>query len=280
MEIAVENSRGERLELKDDYKVVDVDGLTPATATINTDKVAIVDGEHFNSSYVNARNIVLTIVPEGEPEKARLELYRYFKPKYFVKVFFKTKYRNVYVDGYVETFGGTPYSQKQSFQVSILCPGPFFHSVDKNIRMEQETEKSNFVFPFFLEENEGIAISEIIIEKDIELINEGQETGIVIELLAKGTVINPVIYNRTTGQKFGIKTEMNTGETIIIDSRTGKKSINMIKNGGTTNYLNKIQQGSKWLTLVEGKNMILYSCEYGENNLRITYTIETLYEGI
>lgn len=280
MEIAVENSKGERLELKEEYKVVDVDGLTPAGATINTNKVATVDGEYFNSSYVNKKNIVLTIVPEGDSEKARIELYRYFKPKYPIKVYFKTKYRNVYIEGYVETMEGGLYTKKQSFQVSILCPRPFFFSADKNVQMEQEAEKRSFVFPFSIEEDEGIIISEIIVDKKQEFFNEGRETGITIELIARGTVINPVIYNRTTGQKFGLKVRMEKGEKIKIDTRTGKKTVYLLDIEGSFNILNKIQKDSKWIILTEGKNILSYSCEYGENNLKISYGLETIYEGI
>ena len=134
MKIVVKNHIGQSVELDPfNYPVVSVDGLTPTGATINTSNVATVDGTFFNSSYVNQRNIVLTITPNVEAERARLFLYQYFKPKYPVTLYFKTRTRDVYIEGYVETFEGSLYDQKQSFQISVICPQPFFNDVKESV---------------------------------------------------------------------------------------------------------------------------------------------------
>ena len=133
MQITVENHIGQQLILDKNFPVINAEGLTPSSATINTFGAGIADGTFYNSSYVNSRNIVLTIVPEGNAEKARLTLYRYFKPKYKVRLYFKTAFRNVYIDGYIETFEGALYSQKQAFQISIICPQPFFIDIEQTV---------------------------------------------------------------------------------------------------------------------------------------------------
>ena len=184
MEITVINHLGKSLVLDTiNFPVVSVDGITPSGATINTSGAATVDGTFFNSSYMNEKNIVLTITPNCQAEKARLKLYEFFKPKYNLRLIFKTKYRNVYIEGYVETFEGSLYEMKQSFQISIICPQPFF--VDMNVQViKQSTTLDVFSFPFSAAE-EGIALSttqEII---ETVLMNGGEETtGAIIKLIA------------------------------------------------------------------------------------------------
>ena len=281
MEIKVKNHLGQMTVLDPRaFPVIDVTGLTPASATINTSTIASVDGSFFNSSTTNQRNIVLTITPNGEAEKARAFLYQYFKPKYPLTLYFKTKYREVYIDGYVETFEGTPYDQKQSFQISIICPQPFF--IDVNVSITQQKRTINgFTFPFYIP-NEGVILSTSIVSVEgSAVMNRGEETtGAIIELNAMGTVLEPTIYNRTTGEKFTVQVEMQKGDLVRIDTRRGEKSIYLLTHGDTINILNRITQDSKWFSLPPGENVFTYACAYGEMNLDVTYYVNTLYGGV
>ena len=280
MQIKVRNHLGEITQLDPlYYPVVNVDGLTPVNATINTSNIATVDGTFFNSSYVNQRNIVLTIVPDTEPEKARLFLYRFFKPKYPVRLYFKTSSRDVYIDGYVETFEGGLYAQKQAFQISVICPQPFFKNVETTIITQSKTVNA-FTFPFSTPET-GVVLSYIDANVDTNVLNEGEEsTGVIISLLASGAVVEPTIYNRTTFEKFTVNVEMGTGDEIKIDTRRGEKSIVMLSNGEEINILNKIAKNSNWLALQPGDNLFTYDCVYGPENLNVTYSFNTLFGGV
>lgn len=280
MEIKVKNHLGKVLVLDPkNYPVVDVSGLTPASATINTSMIASVDGSFFNSSSTGQRNIVLTITPNGNAEKSRLELYQYFKPKYPITLYFKTAYREVYIDGYVETFEGSPYSQKQSFQISVICPQPFFTDVNMTVT-EQSKVVDGFTFPVSIPDS-GVVLSSIINIEGGVVMNMGEEsTGAIIELLATGAVVEPTIYNRTTGEKFTVQVEMAAGDLIRIDTNRGEKSVVMLTHGETVNILNRITQDSSWFTLPAGENIFTYACAYGDTNLSVTYYVNTLYEGV
>lgn len=279
MNIIVENHLGQKLTLSKNFQVVNVDGLTPSSATINTFGAGISDGTFYNSSYVNQRNIVLTIVPEGNVEKARLTLYRYFKPKYKVRLYFTTSTRDVYIDGYVETFEGALYSQKQAFQISVICPQPFFKDINA-IVVDQSVVNSTFQFPFSTTE-EGIVLSEIQYNGYVTVPNIGEEsTGVVITLLANDTVLEPTIYNTTTRETFTIEYEMEKGDIITVDTRRGTKTIMLEKDGTNTNIINNIAKGSKWFLLPAGDNVFTYNCIFGVENLRASYSLYPLYEGV
>lgn len=279
MNIIVENHLGQKLTLSKNFQVVNVDGLTPSAATINTFGAGIADGTFYNSSYVNQRNIVLTIVPEGNAEKARLTLYRYFKPKYKVRLYFTTNTRDVYIDGYVETFEGSLYSQKQAFQISVICPQPFFNDINATI-IDQSVVNDAFHFPFSTTE-EGIVLSEIQYDGYVTVPNIGEEsTGVVITLSAKDIVLEPTIYNTTTRETFTVEYEMEKGDIITIDTRRGVKTIVLEKDGIKTNVINNIAKGSKWFSLPTGDNVFTYKCVYGAENLRVLYALYPLYEGV
>lgn len=280
IQITVENHLGQQLEISNnDFPVTSVDGLTPASATINTAGAGIADGTFFNSSYVNQRNIVLTIVPNGDAEQARLTLYKYFKPKYNCRLYFTTNTREVYIDGYVETFEGSLFENRQAFQISVICPNPFF--VDANSgTLIQSFITNAFMFPVSIPE-EGITFGDITEGTSINVENAGEEsTGIVIDLIAKGNVVEPTIYNETTRETYTLNVEMVEGDLITIDTRKGHKTVTLNREGVITNILNKMQRGSNWFTLPQGDNFFTYSCAYGAINLDIEYTLYVLYEGV
>ena len=58
------------------------------------------------------------------------------------------------------------------------------------------------------------------------------------------------------------------------------ETIEMISDGVTTNILNKIAKGSKWLSLVQGDNIFRYDCVQGAKELNVIYTFHPLYGGI
>lgn len=280
MQITVTNHLGKSLLLDNlKFPVVSMDGLTPSAAIINTSGAATADGTFFNSSYVGSRNIVLTVVPNGEAEKARIKLYEYFKPKHKVTLNFKTKYRDVYIDGYVENFEGGLYETRQSFQISILCPQPFFNDVNTQIVI-QRTVVDAFSFPFSTPEG-GIPLSNFESNIETSVVNKGEEsTGVVIKMIANDTVLEPTIYNKTTRETFTIQIEMTKGDTIVIDTRRGHKTITLTNEGIEKNILNKIAKGSKWFQLVTGENILTFDTLYGANNLSIEYGLNALYGGL
>ena len=281
MVITVQSNIGEKLILDSlKFPVIAVEGLTPSTATINTTTIATVDGSFFNNSRVEPRNIVLTIVPEGEPEKARQTLYRFFKAKYPVRLFFKTKYRDVFIDGFTENFAGGLFEAKQSFQISVICPQPFFKDVN-TVVVKQESVQDALTFPFSMPES-GVALSSIETAFEVDVHNVGEEmTGLKISLFASDTVLVPKIVNQTTGETFSLEVEMLEGEKIEIDTRKGQKSIKLMKNDGTSeNILNKIVKGSKWFQLQTGENIFNFSCLHGVESFQVSYSFNPLYEGV
>ena len=114
------------------FLIEEITGLGPANATINTTEMASIDGSIFNSSRVGMRNIVLTLRLLFKPtvEDVRQESYKYFPIKKQVKLTIETDNRICESYGYVESNEPDIFSKDESTQISIICPDPYFYSVE------------------------------------------------------------------------------------------------------------------------------------------------------
>ena len=288
--LIAENQYRQQLELthNDAYVIESIDGIDPPDAVINTTKNANADGSVFNSSYISNRQIIITMAINGPAEENRINLYRYFKNKYPVKLYYKNGARDVYIDGYVKKVQIEFFQKKQIAQITVICPQPYFNGVEDSIT-DFSTVESLFEFPFSVEEHveEGddydgtIEFSRILINEETNVINAGDiDTGALIELRAVGAVVNPVIYNVDTGAFFKINTSMAAGDVIKINTVRKEKSVVKISAGVTTNLIGSLVYGSTWLQFVPGDNTILIDAETTPENMIAKLSIVNRFEGV
>lgn len=279
--LIVENENHERLELthSDLYDVLKIDGLSPPAASIATSNVVGIDGVKFNSSKIGQRNLVIYLNIKAPIEENRQRLYKYFRVKRKCKIYFKNQNRDVYIEGYVETFENDLFGNLQQPQISIICPEPFFKAIDE-ILVEFSNTISLFEFPFSIEET-GIEFSKIEI-LTTTYVNVGDvETGAIITFRATANqVLNPIIYNRTTNEYFGLTVDMSEGDSIVINTLQGQKSVKLIHAGVETNILSKRTGGSSWIQFVPGENELSYECDEGTENLTVSVSAIQKYEGV
>lgn len=282
----VETESGQKLELtqNSEYYVINIEGLNPTTATINTNKIGVSDGEHYNCSYVNARNIVLYIVPKYNTntiEANRLFLYQYFRPKHKVRLYFKHSYRDVYIDGYVETFEVSLYSQRQQFQVSILCPQPYFKSISQTTVSFDQIE-SLFEFPFAIEQ-QGIEFSRFGQISETNCTNDGEvETGLIVTIKATGLAYGiSISLDGNTNFRLVDDLELNAGDTLTINTNRGEKSVTKEDSyGNISNCINYVDINSVWLTLDVGTHEVSKVVKLGYEHLLVTIEYYNLFVGL
>lgn len=155
--LIAENKYGQQLELthNDAYVIESIDGLDPPDAVINVTKNAGADGSVFNSSYIDNRQITITLAINGPAEDNRINLYRYFKSKHPVRLYYQNNSRNVYIDGYVERMQIEFFEMKQIAQITVFCPMPFFNASD-DVNVEFSNVISAFEFPFSVEDSANL----------------------------------------------------------------------------------------------------------------------------
>lgn len=278
--LKVQNGYGEQMELTNNpnYAVVTVDGFDPPDAIINTSRNAGYDGSVYNSAYVDNRLIVITLAVNFPAELNRVELYRYFKNKFPVRLFYKTESRDLYIDGYVQSNQIAYFDKKQTAQITVLCPRPYLNSVE-NLTQESSPVVKLFEFPFAIEE--PIPFSEIQTEAEQGIVNEGDvETGVAITIHAIGAVTNPKIYNTSSGEQMLFTLTMDAGDDILINTRQGEKSVYLLHNGVKTNIIGSIVQGSDWIKMRPGVNSFMVNADSGALRLIVGYDLIAQYEGV
>lgn len=296
--LRVTNHLGESLTIKlapldsSPFYILNIEGLGPAKANINMNALATTDGSLYNSARLNTRNIILTLKLRDYPtvEDSRLMSYRYFPIKKRIKLTFTTDRRVSTIYGYVENNEPSIFSSRETAQISILCPDPYFYDVGSSVVISGI--ESTFEFPFSNESliNDLIEIGEINVGQEYNVKYNGDaEVGLTIRIQATGDVENVAVYNTGDGRFMKIDTakllaltgaSIVNGDEIVIVTTRGNKTITLIRNGVETNILNTLDKTSNWLTLVRGDNVIAFIADSGGANIQLTVSHQTKYEGV
>ena len=300
--VTVTNYLGESLllELSNPWEVgiaiTKIEGLGPVKASINSTEISSGDGARFNSARIGTRNIVFTfrLLEAPTVEDSRQKTYKYFPVKTEVTLLFETDNRLCEISGRVESNKPNIFSEEEDTQVSIICPNPYFISMDNggmNTVVFFGIEPT-FEFPF---SNESLT-EPLIVFDNIKLRQEeivpydgDSQVGFVIKMHALGEVRQITIYNTKTRETMKIDTDILSGiagsgiiagDEITISTIKGDKHITLLRDGEETNILNTLGKDVDWFQLSKGDNRFAYICEYGAENLEFSIEYQTLYEGV
>ena len=222
-EISIENEYGEKLKLTNNPNyTVTVTGLSSVMSNIITSPVANQNGERFVSSRQQKRNIVLKIYINSPIEANRIALYKYIKSHRFIRFYYKNGSRDVYIDGYVESFENDLFAVPQSAMASIICPRPPF--IDVNATEQQiSCHVNKFSFPFSIIADKNNALIDPLILGEyspgtarLVINNSDSNVGFIYQMHCRGKVVNPMIYLEETGET--LKLDYTAKEDDIIRS--------------------------------------------------------------
>lgn len=283
--LSVENSRNETLKLTQDesnYQVIKVDGLNPPKATINTSKIAGVDGTRFNSVHLGERNLVLTIKINGDVEQNRVRLYQFFNTKNNCKIYYKNTSHDVFIEGYVETNEVDMFSDSEIMQVSIICPSPYFKQVGVIV---DDISKilNNFCFPFAIDVDKPIEFSIIDNSRITNVRNDSEsDTGVVVTIEMLGHVDKIRIVNIETGEQFTLIHNLIANDIVTINMNKGSKSIALNRKGINSNIFTSMVKGSNFFTLRAGNNFYSYLADDGVHDelVHISFEHFNTYRGV
>lgn len=300
--VRVTNYLGESLtlELKNPWDIgiaiTKIEGLGPVKADINSTEISSGDGARFNSARIGTRNIVFTfrLLEAPTVEDSRQKTYKYFPVKTNVTLLFETDNRLCQITGYVESNKPNIFSEEEGTQISIICPNPYFISME-NGGMNTVGffgSEPTFEFPF---SNESLTDPLIIFgnirlrQEEIVPYDGDSQVGFTIKIHALGEVRQITIYNTKTRETMKIDTDILNeitgsgiiaGDEITISTVKGDKHITLLRDGEEINILNVLGKDVDWFQLAKGDNRFAYICEYGAENLEFSINYQTLYEGV
>ena len=155
--VTVTNYLGESLtlELSNPFdigiNVRSIEGIGPPKGNVNYTEIASGDGGQFNSARASIRNITmqLGLMPVPTVEEARHRVYKYFPLDQQVTLRFETDKRLCEITGWVEECEPDIFSDDETIDVSIVCPDPYFYSVDSQLgTVNFSGVVDEFEFPF------------------------------------------------------------------------------------------------------------------------------------
>lgn len=285
--LTFENERGDTFtlspasDMSTPYAIVDIDGINPPKATINTSQLALIDGAKFNSAKLEMRTINVAFVIQDDAAANRVEVYKVLKTKHPVTVYYKSETRDVYISGYVESvevdYGGNP----QKISVAVLCPYPYWQAA-QSIVNDLSSVIGMFHFAFASTETPELVFGYIDPIVSIEVENGGDiETGIIIELYASEAIENPKVIDYETGEYIQLEMTMEQADLITIDTRIGHKTATLLRDGATNSVFNAVAKGSTWLQLAIGGSTFTYTADGGAaTGLSVKISHTNIYEGV
>jgi hypothetical protein len=242
-------------------QIRNITGLEPVKANVNTSPLGSVDGESFSGSSVPKRNIVVTLGlnpdwDEWTMSQLRRLLYAYFMPKLSIRLVLESDdLDTVEIYGYVESCEPVLFSKDGEVQVSIICPDPYFTSVDPIVVTGVSSDGSD---PAIIQYNGSI------------------ETGINVEI-TEAAVPAPAVISIQVGDpslsNFRIDATVSATKYLVMNSISGKKYVRQIETGTgvITNLLGYVESGYTWPILQPGENEFSVISNAGTQDWQLTY---------
>ena len=266
------------------FVLEDATGVLEAKADLFTSDGALSDGVVYQGARMQKRNIVLTVrdkpgADHAANRAALFTLFRFRQPGVLVFADGATERLIEYV---TESVTANIKSHSHSYQISLLCPSPFWQSAALNSRVLGGTV-SGFSFPHvFLFGGEAFSTRETALAFEMNNPGAANEIGLTIQLAAiNGAVTNPRVYRLESGGRFCLGDTANplviaAGDAITITTGRGRKRVLNSSGESLAGYLS---EDSEFLTIMSGANTFSVSAERGQSNLKATFSWRFFYEG-
>ncbi|BDR80698.1 hypothetical protein N072000002_09540 [Clostridium tetani] len=280
-----ENERGQQIEFSiwSPLFLQNIDGISGLKNVIYSNKGMGQDGSTYTGSNLDNRNIVVQGAIQESKEINREKLLSIINPKLQAKLIYDDGSKKKYVECIVETAPVITKENKPKFQISLLCPNPYWKDCNDS-RVNIALWKGDFYFPLIIPQGKGIIMGHREPSLIVNVNNNGQvKTGMIIEFFARGTVVNPSLFNVNTREFIKINKTMSTGEKIIINTNDRHKKIESNLNGLTINILNYIDLnggGDTFLQLDVGDNLFRYNADAKLDNLEVSIYFSSQYLGV
>lgn len=261
----------------EDILLSHIEGLGHPGATSQKSQGVNQDGCDSEDSLLDPRVIKLQITIRTKNREKLYELrrriFRIINPRTYNKstekrgellIYYTNNYKKYRIYGKVED--SAEFNERKNNHdkatISFYCQDPYWLD-EEGEDIDIKSVRGGLKFPLILP-NQFALVS---FYKEIN--NEGDiEAPVQIEYV--GPALNPRITNDTTGEYIQVNMEIGEKETLIIDTREGKETVNLITPHETIDVYNKIDLNSTFFKLIVGKNLIKYSSDIEGAKDRVT----------
>lgn len=263
-----------------------IEGIYAFTGEVLTSPYSQTHGDRYKSSRAVKRNIVVQGKIFDDFWNNRQLMYRVFRIGSLGRFCYTEPDRtNRYADYYVESVEIDQSPFRGQYQISLICPDPFFYAGDPEA-VDLASWVSDFEFPHNFDANgEELGHRESSMIKEVENLNGVDGIGLKIIMTATGSVVNPYVYLYETGEKIAIGTASNpytltSGKRLEVETTTGKKGIVQVENNVETRINEYLDPDSIFFQLGAGINTIGYNADSGAANLNVHIEYRMRYLGV
>lgn len=264
--ISLTNNRG--------FLLTDAEGLTQSDVAISATEFGSDDGSIVNSLRAQPRGIVLylTVKSGQDVETVKRDILSIIKPKQTGRLLWTQNGRTIEIDGVVNAVSMPRFTNNAVMQITLYCPQAFWQDAEYNIRyIELVDALHHFVVTFPQGKGIPMGVYNLNLTKTFDNFGDAA-TGVIITIIATGEIKNPLL-ERSDGLFFGVNETMQAGDSIVINTTKGHKSVE--KNG--VNIMNSVKEGSTWLQLETGSNTFTISDEERTGAMYFTFEYKQKY---
>lgn len=254
--------------LEEDILLSHIEGLGHPGATSQKSQGVNQDGCNSEDSLLDPRVIKLSITIRTQNREKLYELrrkiFRIINPKTYnqatgkrgeLLIYYTNDYKKYRIYGKVEDSAEFNDRKKNHDKatISFYCQDPYWLD-EKGQDIDIKSVNGGLFFPLILPNQ----FSLVSFYKEIE--NRGDtEAPVQIEYI--GPALNPKVTNETTGEYIQVNMQIDEKEKLVIDTREGKETVNLITPHEIIDVYNKIDLNSTFFKLIIGKNLIKYSSD-------------------
>lgn len=256
--------------------LIDVKGLGQAAATVNSSSGVYQPGGVFTFAKHMNRTITLTLTvsdsASGDTSVARQLLYKHLVTGMKSKFEVRNGSNWYWIDVYPEDYELNVFSKNENFDITMLCPYPFFRPTSPTVQVVTPTIAASSIVPSYL----GHVKSPVDIELNFTASAAGNITvqNQTVNLNNHGSMtINAVSLASIIGRA------ILPGDKIHIKTGIGEKSItHQIGWAIPTNIMGALVRGATWINIHPGTDnyLTMSSSESFTGTMTVTYYVQYL----
>lgn len=266
------------------FLLVEAEGCYTVDNNVTISENTMSDGGAYQGSVAKIRNIVLTLRDYLDNVYNRNLLNALFKSGEKGTLVFSEDSNERKIEYYVESITSSGEYGSRTYQVSLLCPDPFFYALS-DVTVYMADWITAFEFPHrFLEGGEEFGYRSNTRLQTITNENAADNIGMEIVIYASGGVVNPSVIRVESDERITLGTAarnfvMEAGDRVRITTSDNDKHVYRIRNGVETEVNEYLTEDSVYIQLMRGTNSIGYDASVGVDAMVVQVTYRMKYAG-